>query len=116
MEDYKVIFHIDEINKWKHLLTNVSNLLSGMEGEKLYVEVLANSEAVKYYDSTLDLNANINAMESLNKRNVKFAACNNALKAYHIKNDNLYNFIDVVPAGVVELVKKQNEGYAYIKP
>ncbi len=115
MQEYKVIFHIDEISKWKHLLANVSNLLNGMEGEKLCVEVLANSEAVKYYDSTQDLNSNINTMESLNKRKVKFAACNNALKAYHINTENLFNFIDVVPAGVVELVKKQSEGYAYIK-
>lgn len=116
MPEYKVIFHIDEINKWKLLLGNVNNLLNDMGDERLYIEILANSEAVKYYDTNQDLNADINAMESLNKKGVKFVACNNALTAYNIKKDNLIHFIDIVPAGVVELVKKQSEGYVYLKP
>lgn len=116
MREYKVIFHIDEINKWKLLLGNVSNFLNGIDSQKFYVEVLANSEAVKYYDTSLGLAADINTMEDLNKKGVKFAACNNALTSYDIKKDNIINFVDIVPAGVVELVEKQSEGYAYIKP
>lgn len=116
MPEYKVIFHIDELNKWKLLLGNVSNLLNSMDNDKFYVEVLANSEAVKCYDANQNLNADINTMESLNKKGVKFVACNNALTAYDIKKDNIFDFIDIVPTGVVELVKKQSEGYAYIKP
>ena len=116
MVEYKVIFHIDEINKWKLLLGNVSNLLKGMNNEKLNIEVLANSEAVKYYDTNQDLNVEINTMESLNEKGIKFVACNNALMAYDIKKDSIIHFVDIVPAGVVELVRKQSEGYAYIKP
>ena len=37
MEKYKVIFHIDEINKWKLLLANVSNLLTAMENKDFIV-------------------------------------------------------------------------------
>lgn len=116
MSEYKVIFHIDEISKWKLLLGNVSNLLKGIDNEKLYIEVLANSEAVKYYDTNQDLDADINTMESLNKKDIKFVACNNALMAYNIKKDDIIHFVDIVPAGVVELVRKQSEGYIYIKP
>ncbi|WP_238883895.1 DsrE family protein [Clostridium sp. YIM B02551] len=115
MSEYKVIFHIDEINKWKLMLKNVSNLLN-VTNEKFYIEVLANSEAVKYYETNKELNADVNTMESLNKKGVKFIACNNALMAYDIKSDNIIEFVNIVPAGVVELVKKQSEGYAYIKP
>lgn len=74
MSEYKVIFHIDEINKWKLLLGNVSNLLNGMDKENLHIEVLANSEAVKYYDTKEDLDTYINTMESLNKKGVRFVA------------------------------------------
>jgi intracellular sulfur oxidation DsrE/DsrF family protein len=116
MSGYKVIFHIDEISKWKLLLGNVSNLLKGIDNEKLYIEVLANSEAVKYYDTNQDLDADISTMESLNKKSIKFVACNNALMAYDIKKDDIIHFVDIVPAGVVELVRKQSEGYVYIKP
>ena len=116
MPKYKVIFHIDEINKWKLLLGNVTNLLNGIGSKKLCVEVLANSEAVKYYDTSLGLAADINTMDELNKKGVRFVACNNALTSYDIKKDNIINFVNIVPAVVVELVEKQSEGYAYIKP
>lgn len=116
MTEYKVIFHIDELNKWKPVLGNVGNLLDGMPKEDLIIEVLANSEAVTYYDATQgqeDLNQ---SMDQLTQRGVKFTACNNALNAFVIQKDNLLHFVEVVPAGVVELVIRQSEGYAYIKP
>lgn len=116
MSKYEVIFHIDEINKWELLLANVSNLLAAIDDEDFYVEVLANSEAVKYYDMTQDLDADINTMGDLNMKGVKFVACNNALKANNIEKHNIIHFVNIVPAGVLELLVKQNEGYAYIKP
>lgn len=114
MAEYKVIFHIDEISKWKLLLGNVRNLLNGMDNQNITVEVLANSEAVGYYD--INANTDIKTMESLKNEGVKFVACNNALMNFDIKKDDLISFIEIVPAGVVELVKKQSEGYIYIKP
>lgn len=37
MSKYKVIFHIDEMNKWKLLLGNVKNLLNGFNGDNVQV-------------------------------------------------------------------------------
>ena len=116
MLEYKAIFHIDQLSKWKLLLTNVSNLVSAINNKKFHIEVLANAEAVKYYDTTQDLDADNNTMEVLNSKGVEFIACNNALNAHYIEKGNLVSFIDIVPAGVLELVEKQGEGYAYIKP
>ena len=107
MEGYKVIFHIDENSKWSLLLNNVSNLLNAIGSEKVCIEVLANSEAVKYYDVSQDLNTDIKIMENLHKKGVKFVACNNALAAHDIKKENIIEFVDVVPAGVLELVKSK---------
>lgn len=114
MQTYKVIFHVDELDKWKLLLKNVSNLLEAVDINKCSIEVLANSEAVKFYAS--NFNSDINVMENLNSNGVKFVACNNALIANKIKKEDLNYFIEVVPVGVLELVIKQSEGYAYIKP
>ena len=114
MQTYKVIFHVDELNKWKLLLKNVNNLLDAIDVNEYSIEVLANSEAVKFYDS--NFNSDIKVMEDLNSKGVKFVACNNALMANNIKKDDLIYFIEVVPVGVLELVIKQSERYAYIKP
>lgn len=115
MTDYKVIFHIDELAKWNLVLANVANLLEGVlvSNETIDVKVLANSEAVEYYRNNKDINLKL---VDLNKKGVKFLACNNSLKGYNLKPDNLMDFINIVPVGVLELIKKQREGYAYIKP
>lgn len=115
--DYKVIFHIDELNKWNLTLKNVSNLLDAIDGENFNIEVLANSEAVKEYilNKEVELNT-MELMKNLSDRGIKFIACNNALKAFNIKQEDLINFVHIVPVGVLELVKKQTEGYGYIKP
>ena len=114
MQTYKVIFHIDELNKWELLLKNVSNLLDVIDVNEYSIEVLANSEAVKFYDS--NFNEDKKVIEDLNSKGVKFVACNNALIANKTKKEDLIYFIEIVPVGVLELINKQSEGYAYIKP
>lgn len=116
MSKYKVIFHIDEMNKWNLLLANVKNLINGFNGENLLIEVLANSEAVNFYILNEVIDEQINTIKRLHEIGVDFKACNNSLITSGIKKESLIDFINIVPSGVVELVKKQTEGYSYIKP
>lgn len=117
MEEVKVIFHIDELNKWPLLLKNVENLVNARDDEKIDVEVLANAEAVKAYDVSSDIGKQIVLfMERLENKKLRFTACNNALNGFNVKKENLIRFINIVPVGVLELVNKQKDGYAYIKP
>ena len=51
MEEYKVIFHVNELSKWEATLANVSNLLVDLANEAVEVIVLANGEAVRYYEA-----------------------------------------------------------------
>ena len=113
--DVKVIFHINEMDKWQGLLHNAANLLAAYEGDEktLIVEVLANGGAVGGY---LLGARDIEAMKGLADQGVVFAACSNALKGQGIAADRLASFVAVVPAGVRELADRQMEGYAYIKP
>lgn len=114
--EVKVIFHIDEVAKWELILKNVMNLMKVVNIESSNIEVLANSEAVKFYNLSNNSDKDIKAIESLSKKGIKFVACNNALNFYNIKKENLISFVDIVPVGVLELINKQKEGYAYIKP
>ena len=116
MSEYKVLFHIDEINKWKLLLTNVGNLIAGMDDENICIEVVANAAAVQYYDRNQDRDTDVDMIVVLAEKGVKFVACNNALKGFDIEKENLISFVEVVPSGIVEIVKRQSEGFSYIKP
>jgi hypothetical protein len=111
-EGLMAVFHVDETAKWSLALTNLENVLNEIGEEKAKLELVANAEAVKgFLDPSLT-----SRMEALNSRGVRFMACRNALKAFDLEPASLPGFIQVVPAGVVELIRKQSEGYAYVRP
>ncbi|NLZ96179.1 MAG: hypothetical protein GX921_10215 [Bacteroidales bacterium] len=116
MSKYQVIFHIDELNKWGLLLKNVSNLLDAVGDDEFSIEVLANAEAVKFYDAGQKSDLDLDLIRNLNNKGVKFIACNNALRAFDLKKADLLKFVTIVPVGVIELIIKQSKGYAYIRP
>jgi hypothetical protein len=106
------VFHVDEAVKWSLALTNLENILNEVGEEKAKLEIVGNAEAVKgFLDPSLT-----SRMETLNSRGVRFVACRNALNAFHVEQASLPGFIQVVPAGVVEVIRKQSEGYAYVRP
>lgn len=115
--DPRVVFHIDETQKWNLIINSVHNLLLSYEGifPNAIVEVLANSEAVKGYllDGGI---ADSHIIEALSQKGVRFVACNHALQGMKITKEQICQFVKIVPAGVRELVDRQMEGYAYIKP
>lgn len=114
MEEYKVIFHVNELSKWETTLANVSNLLVDLANEAVEVIVLANGEAVRYYE-TESTEADVEKLAALSQKGVHFTACNNALKAQKLNKEVLLPYVNIVPAGITELVRKQQMGYAYIK-
>lgn len=116
METYKVIFHVSEMTKWQQVLANVTNLLKDLSEASVEVVILANGEAVKYFDSSNEPSTSIDKMTKLNSNGVVFTACNHSLTGHSISNETLYSFVEIVPAGVSELVRKQHEGFSYIKP
>jgi intracellular sulfur oxidation DsrE/DsrF family protein len=50
------------------------------------------------------------------KTGVKVVACENTMKALHLTYADMLPDIGYVPAGVVELMQKQQQGYAYVRP
>jgi intracellular sulfur oxidation DsrE/DsrF family protein len=47
---------------------------------------------------------------------VKVVACENTMDAQKLTRADMLKSISYVPAGVIELIRKQQQGYAYIRP
>lgn len=115
----KVLFHIDQPERWQMALGNAENLLAygRQTGAALSVELVANGPAVaslRFEDAErLEL---LDRLTRLASQEVRVCACNNALRANGIPPQALCPFVTVVPAGVAELAQRQQEGWAYIKP
>ena len=54
-------------------------------------------------------------IQKLEAAHVHFVACGNAMKKQHLEAADLVAGVDVVPAGIVEVVRKQEAGWVYIK-
>ncbi len=53
-------------------------------------------------------------LQALAKKGVAFRVCYNSLATLHIDPSNVYGYMKVIPAGVLQIVKKEMQGYAYI--
>lgn len=47
--------------------------------------------------------------------NIKIFACNNTMTKKNVKAEQLEDYAEVTPAGIIKAVELQREGYAYIK-
>ncbi|HQA04264.1 MAG TPA: DsrE family protein, partial [Thermodesulfovibrio thiophilus] len=109
---------VNENEKWNVALGNITNLIKDVGEDNADIVVLANGASVSAYVD----DEKIKIMKALSEKGVKFIACRNSLKkmcadnVICINEDNLPSFVTVVPAGITEIIKKQQEGYAYVKP
>lgn len=56
------------------------------------------------------------ALKDLVLKGVIVAQCNNSLRERKIERSSIYDFVGVVPSGNGELIIRQNEGWAVVKP
>lgn len=110
----KVIFHIDESEKWLTVISNVLNLCKGIDVENAEIEILANSKSVEVLKKTEE--KYFHKLKNIHDLGIKICACKNSMNNLHLKSEDIYDFIEIVPIGILELIEKQQEGYAYIKP
>nr|WP_320131539.1 DsrE family protein [uncultured Holophaga sp.] len=108
---YRVLIHIDEAEKWPLALGNARNLLEAA-AEPVDLRIIANGRAVLTFAS----GEHREAMAGLQEQGVRIQACRNALKALRVEEQSLPEGVEVVPAGVLELVERQREGFAYLRP
>ena len=113
----KVVFHLDWDNEdpLTMALNNMENLLKEVSAENAAIYLVANGVAVKLFQRER-AKRYASRIESLSANGVQFLLCNNSLRNLGIKHDDLMAQCEVVPAGVLELIRLQSKECAYIKP
>lgn len=113
---YDLLVHVDsdDASILNLAISNITNYINALPESPWNVVVLANGPAVRQF-TTANLTHGTQ-VSGLAQRGVKFHLCRNAVMAFGIAPEAVLPGCEVVPAGMVELVTLQNEGYAYIKP
>lgn len=108
----KVVIHVGRTDQWKVAVGNSKNLKSIREDA--IIEIVVNSGGINLFKTiSQELREQLSLLSELN---VKIKLCRNALNLYQIIESSLPDGVEVIPAGIVELVERQEEGYAYISP
>jgi intracellular sulfur oxidation DsrE/DsrF family protein len=111
---HRVLFAVtspDEAD-WHLAMGNMRNLISGLAPETVEIEVVAFGPGLSIVKKGSIVETEIKALQA---KNVKFVACQNAMRAQHVTVEDLLQDVGTVPAGIVEVVTKQEQGWTYIK-
>ena len=103
----------DDATHWRQALGSVRNLLTDVGKDDVQIEIVAYGPAIQMlrFDSVVG-----SQLTDLARDGVWLRACGNSLAAYKLKPGDLHTSVEIVPSGVVEILKRQKEGWAYIKP
>jgi intracellular sulfur oxidation DsrE/DsrF family protein len=111
---HRVVVAVSSKNEadWSLALGNIRNLKKGLAPEPVEVEVVAFGPGIAMVKKDSPVAADIQA---LLQDGVVFVGCENAMRHSNLTKADLVSGTGTVPAGIVEVVKKQEEGWVYIK-
>jgi uncharacterized protein len=119
----KVAYHINypggkADKKYKGALRNIQNHINAVGKENLDLKVVVHGNGIFMMKTAKKAGKLQSAVASLKSQDVNFSVCANTLKGKKLGQDELYEVFDqdIVPSGVAELSKLQQQGYTYIKP
>ncbi len=99
--------------RWNMVLNNMTNLREGVGSEGAEIELVAFGPGLAMLKADSPVKARI--ADAL-KNGVTINACQNTMKGMKLTPADMLPEISYVPAGVVEVMRKQQQGYAYIRP
>ena len=102
-----------EPGKWRLALNNARNVQQDLGASNVEIEIVAYGPGIGMLK--LDSEASSGVMQAM-KEGVKVVACENTMRNQKVKREDMLGSIGYVNAGVVEIMQKQREGSAYVRP
>jgi len=99
--------------KWQLALNNAENVQQALGKDKVKVEIVAYGPGLNMLKGDSKVAAGVNAAMD---RNVEVVACGVTMKKMKVTKDDLIGGVTVVPGGVIEIMKRQSEGWSYVRP
>ncbi len=111
----RVVIQVSDADpaKWNLALNNARNLQADLGAGNVDVEIVAYGPGI----GMLKLDSPVaNRIGEAGAAGVKVVACEITMKGQKLARVDMLDGIAFVPAGVVELMTRQQQGWAYIRP
>ena len=99
--------------KWNLALNNARNLQADLGASNVEIEIVAYGPGIGMLKADSVVGNRIG--EALGS-GVKIAACENTMRGQKLSKSDMLGGISYVGAGVVEIMQKQQQGFAYLRP
>jgi len=99
--------------KWHLALNNARNIQADLGADKTEIEIVAYGPGIGMLKADAEV---ANRVEDAVAAGVKVVACENTMRAQKIVRDDMNGKIQYVGAGVVEIMRRQQQGWAYLRP
>ena len=112
---HKIVIQVSDNDpaKWSLALNNAKNLQDDVGAANVDIEIVAYGPGIGMLKLESPTGSRIaDAM----KANVKVLACENTMRGQKLTRDDMLSGLAYVPAGVTEIMTKQSEGWAYLRP
>lgn len=94
-------------------LSNIENLIDDFGKINVEVILVTNGNGIKAF---VRESAIVQRVEKLRKLGVTFKICANSLASRGMTKEDLLDQVEIVGSGIGEIVRRQIDGWAYIKP
>ena len=112
---HKVVIQVSDADpaKWNLALNNARNIQSDLGAANVDIEIVAYGPGIGMLKADSIVG---NRIEDAGKSGVKIVACQNTMRGQKLTPPDMLNGIGYVPSGVVELMARQQQGWAYLRP
>lgn len=111
---HKVVFQFvsgDTLSQ-QSLVNNLKNLREGWPKAEVEVVFHGNGIFMVMGEKTKHTKQ---LQEFVEKQNIKMVVCENTMRQKKVEKSQLLPFVGTVPMGIGEIIKKQEQGWSYIK-
>lgn len=111
----KVVLQVsdDDPKKWGLALNNAKNIQKDMGEKNVEIEIVAFGPGIGMFKGDAEIAARVREAKA---DGIALAACENTMAAQKLKKEDMNAAVGYVPSGVVEIIKKEKAGYAYLRP
>jgi len=114
-EKHRVVFQVSDNDpaKWNLALNNARNVQADLGKANVEIEIVAYGPGLAMLKAESPVSARLaQALDS----NIGLLACENTMQNTKVGKSDMYGGIGYVQAGVTHIMRRQKEGWAYIRP
>lgn len=111
----KVVLQVSDSDpkKWNLVLNNAKNIQKELGEKNVDIAIVAFGPGIGIFKGDSEVAARVREAKA---EGMVLSACENTMAAQKLKKEDMNPAVGYVPSGVVEIIKKEKAGYAYLRP